>query len=51
VQERNQHSEEDLEDGWKERQERQKNRAHNWTLSMLWEIFQVCPEQKKNIDK
>jgi hypothetical protein len=39
-----------LEDGWQKRQERQKNGTHDRSLSMLWNIIQVCPKQKKNID-
>jgi hypothetical protein len=50
VQERSHYPEEDLEDGWQKRQERQKNGTHNRSLSMLWKIIQVRPEQEKNID-
>jgi hypothetical protein len=38
-----------LEDGWKKRQEWQKNGTHHRPLSMLWNIIQICPKQKKNI--
>jgi len=32
MQERDWQTEENLEDGWKERQEREENRTHNWAF-------------------
>ncbi len=40
-----------MEDGWKKGQERQENRTHYRTLSVLRKIIQIRPKQKKNLNQ